>query len=550
MSDAKSQATMVPSTRQAVVCIFLVLITAACVCAQSAQEKMGSVSGKVTVKGKAMPGIVVIARERTRGGLERSRYRDTTDQTGNYRINLPAGTYQVLPVALSWVLENLAMESTVMLGDGENVENFNFTLVRGGVITGKITDPEGRPLIEEMVTVLPQDGFPGNYILGPGMTQTDDRGVYRAFALRPGKYRVGVGQSAARLPGNPQQFYRQTFYPSVTDSAKATLIEVTEGSETSDIDIVVGRPQSGFKVKGRIIDAETGKPLPNILYGIFQRIGDHSTQSMSGNVSDARGELTLENVLPGKYSLFISGGDNNNLRGDAVPFEVIDRDVNDLVLKASKGSSVLGVIAFEGIEEKTPTTKLSNLYIHAWTQNTEVEFAGSSTSVPVRPDGSFIVSGLRSGPIHFGFISPGRIDAQRIAIVRIERDGIIQPRGFILKDGEQVSGVRLVLKYLTGSIRGQVKVEGSEDPPASRMSIWLSVVDDGRSGQPAMVQNSSTQVDARGRFLFEGLAAGTYEINVAVFDPGRYDTTQITKQQVTVVDNTVSEVTVTLKRKP
>lgn len=539
---------MVSSARPTVVCIILILVTAACICAQSAPEKMGSVSGKVTVKGKGAPGIVVIARVRGRGGLEPSRYRDTTDQSGNYRINLPAGTYQIVPVSLSWVLENLTAESTVMLGDGENLENFNFTLVRGGVITGKITDPEGRPLIEEMVTVLPTDGFPGNFIYGGGMTQTDDRGVYRAFGLRPGKYRVGVGQSAARLPGNPQQFYRQIFYPSVTDSAKATLIEVTEGSETSDIDIVVGRPLNGFKVKGRIIDAETGKSLPNVRYGILQRLDEHSMQSMSGNVSDARGEFKLENVLPGKYSVFISGAENNNLRGDAVPFEVIDRDVNDLVLKAAKGSSVSGVIAFEGQEEKTATPKL-NLYIHAWTERREPDFAGGTTSVPVKPDGSFIVSGLRSGPAHFGFASRGT-DADRIALLRVERDGIIQPGGLILKDGEQVTGVRLVLKYLTGSIRGQVKVEGSDEPPNARMSIWLSVVDAGRSGQPAIVQNSSTEVDSRGRFLLEGLPAGTYEINVAVFDPGRYDTTQITKQQVTVMDNTVSEVTVTLKRKP
>jgi hypothetical protein len=50
--------------------------------------------------------------------------------------------------------------------------------------------------------------------------------------------------------------------------------------------------------------------------------------------------------------------------------------------------------------------------------------------------------------------------------------------------------------------------------------------------------------------VVQGLAAGTYQLSVAVYDPGRYETNRIYKQQVTVTDNTVSEVTVTIKTKP
>jgi len=37
---------------------------------------------------------------------------------------------------------------------------------------------------------------------------------------------------------------------------------------------------------------------------------------------------------------------------------------------------------------------------------------------------------------------------------------------------------------------------------------------------------------------------------VALFEPGRYDTTQVYKQQVAVTDNTVSEVVITMPAKP
>jgi len=75
-------------------------------------------------------------------------------------------------------------------------------------------------------------------------------------------------------------------------------------------------------------------------------------------------------------------------------------------------------------------------------------------------------------------------------------------------------------------------------------------VDEGGASHRVMNMNSNPQIDSRGRFLIEGVAGGTYEINVAVFEPDRADTNRIFKQQVTVADNSVSEVTMTIKLKP
>ena len=58
------------------------------------------------------------------------------------------------------------------------------------------------------------------------------------------------------------------------------------------------------------------------------------------------------------------------------------------------------------------------------------------------------------------------------------------------------------------------------------------------------------EVDSRGRFLIERLPPGTYELKVTVFPPGGDVLDEGAKQQVTVTENTISEVTVTLKLKP
>src|SRR5690349_7967527 len=111
--------------------------------AVGAQEKTGtaSVSGKVTVKNKGVAGIVVLASEQSPRPWSRSTYRATTDQTGTYRItNLPAGTYAVGPITPTFAFEDERFNSSVVLNEGETVEDINFSMLPGGVITGKITD--------------------------------------------------------------------------------------------------------------------------------------------------------------------------------------------------------------------------------------------------------------------------------------------------------------------------------------------------------------------------------------------------------------------------
>jgi len=515
--------------------------------AVAAQEKTAtaSITGKVTVKNKGVAGVAVFAHQQNISG--RSSYRGATDQTGIYRItNLPAGTYVISPVAPSLALEDDLRNNSVVVSEGENVEGINFALVQGGVITGKISDADGKPLIEQFVMLFPIGAtvVDGRFV---GNLQIDDRGIYRAFGLRAGKYKVSVGQNDS-LPRGSRPSYRQTFYPSVTDIEKATVIEVTEGSETTNVDIVVGRPVTTFKISGRILDVETGKPLSNIKYGIYQGSEHGGSSSVGRNFSNADGEFRLENLLPGKYVVFIVPEDSG-VRGDSVSFEVVDRDVGDLVINAGKAAGLSGIVVFEGAEESAATIKPNDLFINAWVENTQRYFGGSSSQA-VNPDGSFRIGGLQKGRIRFGFATRTRNDPKPIDLVRLERDGVAQTNGLMLKDGEQVTGLRLVVKHLTGAIHGQIKVEGDELMPNSRLSLWINPLDPNSTWYQSTSRNPSPQLDSRKRFAVEGLAAGTYEVNVAVYEAGRYDTNRIYKQQVTVADNSVSEVTITIKTKP
>ena len=538
---------MVSSTRQAIACLLFICIAAVCAQSQVAPAKTATISGKVSFNNKGLAGIVVAARISNSSGLDRSRYRATTDQSGNYRItNLPIGTFQVAPIAPGLVQEKALFEKSVVIEEGDNVEDVNFSLVRGGVITGKITDADGKPMVEQQISFQAEDQPNAQVRTFASMVMTDDRGVYRAFGLRPGKYKVSVGHGDDPLPGHGP--YQQTFYPSVTDPAKAIVVEVTEGSEADDIDIMMGQPVTAFKVTGRIFDGETGKPVPNISYGIYTRTNEGSSLSSGGEISNANGEFRFEGVMPGKYSVFIEPQQNSDMRAEPLPFEVIDHDITGLVIKTIKASSISGVVIVEGTEDPAAVAKIGNLWVHAMSEPREGQVQPSSAG-QVGPDGTFTVRGLSPGVVHFGLGVRNRVN-KPLMLVRVERDGILQPSGISVKDGEHLTGLRLIIKMLTATIRGQVKVEDGELPTNVRMSIWLQPLGESRPSFRVMSTNSSPQIDSRGRFLIEGIAAGTYEISIGVFESDRLDTSRVFKQQVTVADNSVSEVTVMIKLKP
>lgn len=541
---------MVSSNRRALACILFLLTTASFTHAQ--KDQTASISGKVTLKNKGVAGVVVVATENdyTGNNWQRTRNRGTTDEDGNYRINnVPTGNYLIYPVAPALVVENGEPTQRLAVTSGETIRDINFVMAQGGVITGKVTDANGQPVIDESVSVSAVE--PDLDYMRPNFNgiQTDDRGVYRAFGLRRGKYKVSLGQSGVILPGSVPKIFKQTFYPSVTDPEKATIIEVTESSEIKDIDIVISAPATTFKVTGRIIDGETGKPIPNVPLGVHQTDGTVSTGSSGGIRSNANGEFKLENTTPGKYMLFAFPVANSDWRSDPLTIDVVDKDLTGLEIKTRKAGSLAGVVVLEGSDNKA---KLNNAYVFASVSNPSTQYEMPTYPVPIGPDGSFKIGGLGAGNIRLHIRERQLFQLSPLEIVSIEQNGVPQPGGIDLKDGEQVAGVRIVVKLLklTGSIRGQIKFQNGEPPPGARIIVTVNRLDESSSKSRLEGFSPPPEVDSRGRFLIERLAAGTYELRVMVYPAGGSVAYDGTTQQVIVSENAVTEVTVVVKVTP
>ncbi|MBD0370983.1 MAG: hypothetical protein ICV60_09125 [Pyrinomonadaceae bacterium] len=543
--------------------LFALLCFSLCAQAEPTQKSgTGVITGRIMVADKPAPGVVVIAAPAEPGPNRKEAGRATTDYEGNYRlIALPAGRYNIMPLAPTLVSLSEGMYGGVgrfvLLGEGETVEKIDFSLARAGVITGRITDADGKPVIEERVQLNAADNSsspPYGRYSNPFMYQTDDRGVYRLYGIPPGRYTLSVGisqdEGMVRVGAVRRGYYQRTFYPGETDVKKAAIIEVTEGSEVKDVDIKLGRPAQSFSVAGRVVDAETGQPVPNqiIGYGTY----DAQRRQMNGfgygdTRSDARGEFRLEGVVPGRFAAFVWS--ENNVYTDPVLFEVTEGDVTGLELKLKRGASISGTVQLEGPADKNVLARLTRLTLFTVVQTKNLS-PPENRQTSINADGSFRLTGLPPGRVFIHLA--GSQTTKDFRLLRVERDGAPQPSGIDVAPGAEITNVRLVFEYGSGTIRGQVRFENGALPEGSRIFVTAERPGAGDGGaQPVTVQArplAYSQADARGRFILEGLSAGDYQVVVrAQFPLSNGGGKLVTgKQSVTISNGMETEITVTL----
>lgn len=526
---------MVSSTRPVIACFLFILVANVCARAQTVSDKSANstISGRVTLKGNGVSGIVVGLALIENYGTQSTRNTATTGEDGNYRLtNIPPGNYEVVVSAPAYI----STRSSLIISKGETVESIDFALVRGGAITGKITDTDGHPLIEVDVFISPLE------IRGartPAGFRTDDRGIYRVFGLKPGKYIVFAGLEENSSLGDHfgRTEYKRSYHPAASEQSAATVIEVAEGSETTSVDITLSRSAIKYSASGRIVDGETGQPVAGVRYGVHM----YATQGYGGSrtghlVTNKEGVFKLYNLAPGSYAVAAEAPSDSDWRVEPHRFQVVDEDVTDLLVKTTKGAGISGVFVFDGIESKA-IPNVDKLHVQAYVSLPNSP-QSSNHRARINADGSFRLGGLPPGNVSLWFSSPDRIQ-----IVRIERDGVVQPRGVEIKDVEQVSGVRVVIDYATGAIRGVVKPATGSLPADARFTVmWRRISDD-----PNMWTGIATaQVDARGQFIAENLLPGTYEVQVWL-NTGfalRMDRME-GAQQVVVTSGNVSNVTLT-----
>jgi protocatechuate 3,4-dioxygenase beta subunit len=579
--------------------VFLVVFTVAN--AQTPQRdnrpRTASVSGRVTIAGKPAVNAKVAVTEvkhnpalgtRVTLGSPGSEvvgdYVVLTDAEGRYNVtNLPEGRYEAQESLGAYVKEKPSSKESLVesfsLDEGESRENVDFQLVRGGVITGRVTDADGRPLIARTVSVQGVDeqgrktiagGFqdPLSMLMDLKRAQTDDRGVYRIFGLRGGRYLVGAGGESDIFSGATR--YPRTWHPDAADENQAKVVEVTSGGEVTGVDIRLGAVKKTYEASGRVVDDETGKPIAGAgVYWVKVKaadggaaIGELGFGMFSGNAkADEQGNFRLVGLAPGQYQLslaeyqsFLTGG-VSNYYSDWTKFEIHGGDVAGVEIRAKFGATISGVAVIEDADQSAKSS-LSQTMLMAYSMPASpqevsengISFSLAPVSSRIGSDGGFSLKGIRPGRVMMHAMGA---TGRALKITRIERGGVEMTNGIDITGREDITGVRMVFGKGSGVIRGQVQIIGGALSDGWRVTVTAhsekNVADLDSSDGYAMV-------DGKGRFVIEGVLPGEYELTLVaepVINPNSPpQSTQImpvmVTQKVVVTKGQEAHVTVTL----
>src|ERR1051325_5106027 len=98
---------------------------------ETAKVPRGSISGRVMIKDKGVPGVAIGWRKGDVYTPFEPYQKATTDQDGFYRIsNLAPGIYSLMAAAPAFVMSDTGRQKGVLGGEDGNVANNNFALLR------------------------------------------------------------------------------------------------------------------------------------------------------------------------------------------------------------------------------------------------------------------------------------------------------------------------------------------------------------------------------------------------------------------------------------
>ncbi len=271
---------------------------------------------------------------------------------------LPAGTFAITVMPPSGYITRTPIERVEVPAAGQAAATVK--LLRGGVVTGRILDEDGDPVMGAMVSVTRVSriggvGQTGNYATQP----TNDLGAYRVWGLAAGEYVVSTHyedrQDRTEEGAAVSDGYLPTYFPGVAAFDAARPVAVKTGQESGGIDIQLLRGRLGA-ISGRVTDASGaavgggGQGGVNASVGISPRGSNPGFMPRGGGVRPD-GTFLIQNVPAGDYyvsaSISRGGGPNASREAGYLPVTVNGEEVS-VTIQTNVGATVSGRVVLEG----------------------------------------------------------------------------------------------------------------------------------------------------------------------------------------------------------
>ncbi|HEV7643424.1 MAG TPA: carboxypeptidase regulatory-like domain-containing protein [Pyrinomonadaceae bacterium] len=465
-------------------------------------------------------------------------------------------------------LEQALVDFDKIIVDGVNETYVQVRAKHGGAISGRVIYANGDPAVGAKVEILRKVNgkfvsvvsslasimsmFSGS---GSSSGQTDDRGMYRFPGLPPGEYVVKVSESVRHAEnderrGGPGDAFAMLlfgstnsllnfYFPDATDLKDAQVLNVLLGQEQGEVNITIP-DKSLFTLTGKVIARKDKKTLAGVRIALQKKGQTDSSlfnmmgREMNSAVTDGEGNWKFKDLPQGEYSITVTS-DNSHREYDSddddpdvgvtakkipppVKFAkafkdvlIEDKNLEDVIIELGYGAVVSGTVSVEGNKAMPMNVTIQAMGEHEenLSSATVFNYEGSVSanrampSIPQKTNNEFKLENVAAGKITLKF----NINEDSY-YVKSARSGMtdLLAGPVDVKEGEMLSGVKIVLAKDTGTLKG--KILDDRDQPASGVALLVLPTDSAKRSSNFF---KNARSDGEGKFEMK-LPPGEYAI--------------------------------------
>ena len=382
-------------------------------------------------------------------------------------------------------------------------------------ITGRVTNTQGQPLSDIMVTAYrleTQGNLAGKWLDAGSDATTDSNGLYDIALLDRDRYRLEfVDMSGLDL-------YLREFYNNAYDIASATDITVARSTTVPNINITLITDGS---ISGKVTNL-TKQPVASVTVSAAQQVVNEAgdlvwvTVGWDG-VTDADGQYTITHLKPGAYRVYFDDTDLRLYASEYYDNASVIEAATDVLVQADTVTPNINAELDKAAGIQGRVTDLAgngapNVTIGAYQPMTDpngprwrpILFTSSDSN------GNYVLGNLRPGAYRVGF-----------ALIDFERGGpyvtayynnattLDAAQDISVTSNQKRTGIDAKLDRRP-SITGVVS--GPTGAPLPRVSAALFFSATNPLGEKDWTSAGTTSTDAQGTYRFTDIFVGVYTV--------------------------------------
>jgi hypothetical protein len=444
------------------------------------------------------------------------------DADGNFKlIELKPGAYAI-SASLPGYVDVDAVSSLKIHRIGESA---NIRLVRGGVITGKVTDASGEPLegIHVHLRMVEGRAVSPNPLMQQSATsssQTDDRGIYRIYGIIPGTYLVSVADTPIPYRSFSHFRHDSPSYYSSDERNAAVEVAVRSGEEITGIDIR-HRGERGYSITGTVSGEIGSRSIISFVGATLRNEAGEEVGSTISMVGSRR--FGIYGIPDGVYEMEAFHYNERFDLSFSMPLRITVKgaDLTDIDLKLFKAGSISGRVVIESSKPGGGCGQQERVSVDEILLQVKKDDGGDRHQVPyftlVNKNGDFVQGALKDGLYRIVPDLPGDnwyIKAMTMTAketpnktLNLARDGVS------VNVGDSLTGLGVKVAKNAATLRGHLAAANRTQTKAgaSSSSQWkVHLIPVEEESAEDVLRYAETLTQSNGSFELKHLAPGKY----------------------------------------